>query len=918
MQRFVIHFNLRIILLFFALGLFVQGIQFISPNIVSAATDNTSWSWSANPPIVYSSTAVSDIYANTCLGSLKMMVVIGELATKKVCMMPGENIRFGSYYTGSGFDYVISFGFDDKMYKIWGACSNNTRCIYLPNSDTLVTKQFFNNDYSRSLVIYRNFSGRLKHAVNGISLGYNFDATNPDYVFRNANGYAWPIEGFGASDDGKWVAVEIKQQGFGLLNLEKNEMKLISTRAYSYGTGYDPTIEIAVSNGGNSVAIMGLNAGIIIYDVNSSCGIDAISNQIYIPNQLSKPCQKAQINTNEFIKTFNIAINPKFSNSGGELSFYTASYYGESREVSLRASGYIGQRIDYLALGDSFSSGEGETQDEYYLRGTNDKYEKCHVSTRSYPYLVANLSSIDPVYMKSVACSGATTGDIIGDDIFYTGQGERLGKDNLNFSEADMTLAKTEAGSSFLPGRIHQQSFVKEYQPKIITIGIGGNDVGFMDKLRDCVGTDICSWASSAEDLEQTAKEIKNLYKTLVNTYQKIHELSPKSKIFAVGYPLVIEENGTCDLLLGKMLKSVERRFMNEGVMYINQIVKSAASEVGIGFIDVQNSFGNKVLCGSEKPWAMNSIKTGDDGALSDNLDWIKVIGQESFHPNSLGHSNVANSIIGLVGNISDYQYCKNDATVCPVNTPAPEPSTYWIPDENHNYPTQKIANFVSDSVLPTNNLQKKITLDNYSLAPNSSVTIEVTSDPVTLGQFVTTSEGALDINVVLPTDITEGFHTIHLYGTSYSGESIELYQVIKFEKVVVVDDVKTDIGNKVASEVITPESSDKATIINDGETIAKFSNVDIINSTVLPVAETIISTGASVADNIITQTPQVSTLSTEQSVKGAFIDTNKSNLVSVKKKDGSNNTLLFTAVAFVLVGLITGLLLIRYFRKVK
>ncbi len=44
-----------------------------------------------------------------------------------------------------------------------------------------------------------------------------------------------------------------------------------------------------------------------------------------------------------------------------------------------------------------------------------------------------------------------------------------------------------------------------------------------------------------------------------------------------------------------------------------------------------------------------------------------------------------------------------------------------------------------------------------------------------------------------LPDNLEEGFHTIHLYGSSYSGESIELYQTIKYE----------------TPEPITPEPSD-------------------------------------------------------------------------------------------------------------
>jgi lysophospholipase L1-like esterase len=903
----IINWECRLKKAIFMIGVvFLMAIIFLSKSAY-AESATYSWSGTGNNPTVFSTNSLSDIGPSLCSSPYQLKNIEGEMSPKRVCLTTSETVNFGAIYfdSSANFTWVVSFGYDSKMYKFRSPCDRYDSCLYLPDSDTLVVKQYFGNGYPRSLVVYKNFRHRVSKTYNGFIMEYNLDSSNPDYTFSNAEGNPWPIGAFGASDDGKWVAVEFIQRGIELLDLQTLEMKRVTTAAYNYGVGMNPYSEIAVSNGGKQVAVMGLNSGLSVYDVNPDCGDEATDNRLTNGLLITRPCQTMYIDTNNFINRFFYGANPKFNNDGGQLSFYALSYVDQTREVILRANGYGGKKMNYLALGDSFTSGEGETDNNYYLSGTNNNYEKCHVSTRSYPYLVSSMSSLDMTSMKNVACSGATTNDVIGDEILYFGQNGRLGADKLDLNDADKTLSKNEAKLSFIPGRIHQEIFVSEYQPKVITIGIGGNDVGFIDKLNACIGIDICSWASSAEDKEQTAIEIKNLYDKLVQTYQKIHTNSPTSKILAVGYPLVVDDIGYCSLLLGNLLDSTERRFMNEGVMYINQVIESASREVGIGYVGVQNSFGNQALCGSTKPSALNGIKIGDDISLFDNLDWAKVIGQESFHPNSVGHSLVANSIFNFVGNISDFEYCVNGAIVCPNRTSAPEPSTYWIPDVLHNYPTQQIANFVSDSDDSIDNRHKQIDLGENSLAPNSSVNIEVTSDTVSLGQFTATNKGALLANIELPVDIEEGYHTIHLYGVSFSGESIELYQVILHKKPTVIkQESKIDVIDNSSQVTITPTTN--LISANDKKEITIPSAGNINDVTVLP---------ANTDSQIAATTP----IQTDYDVKGASIELVKpSSLLAVKSNDFFNLPLIIASVFGLLVVIVVGLLGIRLVRKIR
>jgi len=751
------------------------------PATASAITENTEWSWTGNSPKVYSSSVVAEVNPTTCQGVYQSKDIKDVDGLQITCLMASDKVRFGTYYSDNSMSSAISFAFDSKMHRVWGACGLYNSCLYLPGTDTLVTKQYLVNGYVRSLVVYKNFTHRLNSTTHDKISGYDFDSSNPDYIFRNSTGYAWPIGSYGASENGKWLAIEFRSRGIGLLNIETLEMKRISTISPAYGVGSDPTSELAVSNDGRSLSIMGLNSGFKIYDNNPACGDAATDYRMENIEAIAKSCKTADINYSEIIDGFSRAFNPKFNENGGELSFYAVSHTNKVREVSLRANGYGGQNLDYLALGDSFTSGEGETDDKYYAPGTNDEFEKCHLSTRSYPYLLAGLYGIDSALMKSVACSGAKTTDVIGDNDSYEGQNNRLGKGKQNYSPPDIALAKTQAKYTYIPGRVRQEFFAIDNNSKVITIGIGGNDAGLMDKLKSCVGSmDTCNWASDPKKKEQTAIEIVNIFDKLVNTYKKIHEDSPSSKIYAIGYPKIIDENRGCGIGLDRVLDNTEKKFMNESVILLNRVVENAAKAVGIKYVDISNSLGNQVLCGSGSPSAMNDVRLGDDN----QLNWLVTLGNEGFHPNSLGHSLVANTINKSISNLSSYSYCEDGSIICPDDSiKAPNPSNYWIPDVYHNYPTQQIANYVFDSSDGTDNRQKDLVLDSYSLAPNSAASVELTSNPISLGNFVASSDGSLNTSVTLPAELSEDYHTVHLYGTSYSGDPIELYQVIEFVK---------------------------------------------------------------------------------------------------------------------------------------
>ncbi len=900
---YIVHSRLRRIAPFIVI-IFIFAITFLLwPRPAIAETPNGNWSWTTGDPTVALSNVISDIGHGNCSSALQKKDIHDEFKSQQMCVKQGSKIDFGTSYdpeTGASANFV-GFHYDDKMHRLLSSCSGYSSCTYSPINDTLVIKTYLTSS-SSTFRAYRNFSSRLTLKMQNLRLYPSFDDSNPDYIIDNDNGNTYPINATGVSDNGQWLAVEFYDRGIGLFNMETFQMKRITSQAHHYNVGFNPSSEIAVSNDGRYIAVMGLNSGFDIYEVDDNCGGQVTYKILADIASLVNPCKTLQVNTRQFIDSFRNAVYPRFNDDGGELSFYATSYSTDIQphEIILRANNYFATRMEYLALGDSFTSGEGETDDKYYQPGTNDRFERCHVSTRSYPYLVASLQNINLFYVRSVACSGATTQDIIGDNLSYWGQFNRLSTDSRNLAKDEKTIAQTEARYSFIPGRIRQESFVKEYQPKIITVGIGGNDAGLMEKLKACVWTGTCNWASEPKKKEQVSSEIKGVFDKLVSTYQQLNKDSPLSRIYAIGYPMIIDQDRGCGFALDRVIDDTEKEFMNESITYLNQVVAAAAKAAGIRYIDISDSFGNQILCGSGSPIAMNAVRFGDDTNLVNDSEWLRFIGNEGFHPNSIGHELDAISINQSVNNLTNFDYCMNNSyELCPDNTvKAPEPSSYWIPDGKHDYPALKVANFVSDCSNPTCSLlQRQLTLDPFSLKPNSSVNVEINSITQDLGQYTTNSDGSLNIKVNLPPDLDEGYHTIHLYGSTYAGESIELYQVIEYVKPVITkpSEQPTATVNKPATKTDSVISLGAVSPITKSKTneISTYVNGD--------------------ANSVVESTQQVAS-SYQPAIKGA--SSNVAHVSTRTNKEKVHDNTIFYLLSGIALGSVVLVTTIKIFKR--
>lgn len=236
----------------------------------------------------------------------------------------------------------------------------------------------------------------------------------------------------------------------------------------------------------------------------------------------------------------------------------------------------------YVALGDSFSSGEGAPP---FNRSSN----KCHRSSKSY---AAKFAAAHPQYeFTFAACSGAKIADVL--------QNEQHPGDTFG---GQISQLPTDAN--------------------LVTLSIGGNDAGFGSIITHCVLTIDCH-----KDYPNKAEEVRGLQDDLEAVYSTIHQVAPRAKIQVFNYPKFLT-NDVPRCLSEAGLGSDEITWIRSMIGEMNNTILLAANAVpGVTVIDVEDAWAgppHHEVCGSE-PWH-NGIR---------NLFRNRT---SSFHPNEAGY----------------------------------------------------------------------------------------------------------------------------------------------------------------------------------------------------------------------------------------------------------------------------------------
>lgn len=662
---------------------------------------------------------------DSCMGTLALKDIEG-LGERLLCTT--ATAHAGAHFTrGSAQPFAFRKMYDPKLYELTNLCLNGG-CVYAPDTDTLWEKR--PGPYVTSVLYrYKDFS-RHARPLFDISRGYwTYEYTGPP-AERMLQG----IVTYGVSHNGQWVAAEVRDRGLALIGAETGHVRRITPILHHYGRGYDPQFQIAVQNDGRRLLLGGMNVTPALVRVDDRCG-DTVVGGLLNNDGFSAPglvsCDLEALSFAPTLTVYRYSHHPKFDEQSDTMLTMVRSMSGADFLVEKRFSTTHERKFAYMALGDSFTSGEGEDDDGRYLPGTNTPQNRCHVSGRSYPFLLIHT----PLPMHSAACSGAMSQDLL----------------------------------SGTPQKPAQLSLVREHQPTMVTTSIGGNDLDLVGKLAACAGPDTCVWARPTHR-NLTAREARLLYDRLVDVFTEVRTAAPFARHFAVGYPIAIDPTGMCDALTSVLLNADERRYLYESQRLLNTVISSAAQRTSLTYVDVSRAYHAHELCSGSATPAMNGLRLGDDAAPIPGLPRLRLIGSESFHPTPLGHALVAPMIDAAIKG-DPPQEC----TGLSCDEPFPEDDSYW--------------GALSEDVLVYRLNHHRDEGDTYRVdaggyfAAGSHVTASLFSQEVELSTERVSDQGELSVNVPVGL-LGDETHTLLLKGVNERGQEVTGYTIIRAESV--------------------------------------------------------------------------------------------------------------------------------------
>ena len=307
-----------------------------------------------------------------------------------------------------------------------------------------------------------------------------------------------------------------------------------------------------------------------------------------------------------------------------------------------------GRVFKYVALGDSFSAGEGV--DPYLRDGYNEAGaqtgrvdNRCHRSTRAYAESVVDPRISNTQSLYALASGGGDPGtgkriDKYGSDLnvraaagvewgFFACSGAAT--TNVLPAAARGIREDWSGGYRDLVPQLDNE--VVNRETDLVTISIGGNDVHFSDVIAHSALTR-CNTPAYVAYLNQS---IDSLKPQLVNVYRAVKAKAPLAKAFVLGYPQLFPRTSaeqSCTKLsfwLGEedMLRKEEAR--------LNDVIRSAAKTAGVRFISMESAFRGHEICGNLGEWINGPSATYKVLARTHSLRLPKD--DESFHPNVSG-----------------------------------------------------------------------------------------------------------------------------------------------------------------------------------------------------------------------------------------------------------------------------------------
>ncbi|MGH7425832.1 MAG: GDSL-type esterase/lipase family protein, partial [Candidatus Methylomirabilales bacterium] len=169
--------------------------------------------------------------------------------------------------------------------------------------------------------------------------------------------------------------------------------------------------------------------------------------------------------------------------------------------------------IRYVALGDSFSSGDGIPG----FGDTDTNENHCRRSIKAFPNQLTALLSWNPAALKNLACAGATVDELA---VGRWRDASGIGLGGLAQREAAWHAPQQLEGATYP-------------DVALVTITVGAADIGLPRLLEECgmsAASCVGSYLSVAGSIQGLEGSLDFLYRTTTDRF-------PKAKVIVVGYP---------------------------------------------------------------------------------------------------------------------------------------------------------------------------------------------------------------------------------------------------------------------------------------------------------------------------------------------------------------------------------------------
>ena len=299
------------------------------------------------------------------------------------------------------------------------------------------------------------------------------------------------------------------------------------------------------------------------------------------------------------------AARTAFSVAGITLSLAACSVAGGATSATVGTpAATAAPRASYVALGDSYTAGPDIPSQVGVTAG-------CKQSSSSYPYLVAEGLRLN---LTDMSCSGATIADL---------SASQTTSDGTNPAQLSALSAATA----------------------VVTLGIGGNDIGWSGAITRCTELDLvpalipggaASNVTPCEDYytsggtDQIRQKIQAAAGQLAAALSQIRRTAPHARVYVVGYPdLMPGTGGTCAHTLG--ITQGDITFLNNEETQLNSALRRDAEAAGAGYVETYTP------------------SLGHDACSVPASRWIEPLLPASpaapMHPNAVGEQGMAAAI---------------------------------------------------------------------------------------------------------------------------------------------------------------------------------------------------------------------------------------------------------------------------------